>query len=165
MKHFENFKKIAKKAGFALIFFFAAYGAASFLNDYIIQYERIAGTSMEPFLIEDERVVISKIPFWFHEPERFDVIAFSRKHEFYVKRVIGLPGEEVSIQDGSIYIDGQILPENYGKEKMTEDMEAVVLQENEYFVLGDNRNYSLDSRSEEIGTVDKKQIMGKVLFK
>lgn len=165
MKPFGNFKKIAKKAGFVLIFFFAVYGAASFLNDYIIQYERIDGTSMEPLLVEDERVLISKIPFWFHGPERFDVIAFSWKHEFYVKRVIGLPGEAVSIKDGNIYIDGQVLPENYGKDKMAEDMEEVVLEENEYFVLGDNRNYSLDSRNEEMGTVDKKQVMGKVLFK
>lgn len=161
----RQIRKIGKKAGFLVFLFFFTYGAASFLNDYIIQYEEIQGTSMEPFLADGERVFISPVPFWFHGAERFSVIAFEHGSQLYVKRVIGLPGETVSIKDGNIYINGQVLLENYGKEEIETDMEEAVLEEGEYFVLGDNRNYSADSRKEEIGLVQRKQIKGKVLFK
>lgn len=161
----QRFKKAAKTAALIVFFFFAVYGAASFLNDYVIQYETIDGASMEPSLIEGERVLISPIPLWFHEPERFDIVAFSKGNELYVKRIIGLPGERISIESGNIYINGQRLPENYGKEKILEDMPAAALGKEEYFVLGDNRNYSKDSRDNELGAVKRKQIKGKVLFK
>lgn len=161
----QQLRKGLKRVGLVLFFFFFAYGVASFLNDYVIQYEEIQGSSMEPLLADGEQVFISPLPFWLETPQRFDVIAFERARELYVKRVIALPGETVSIKNGNIYIDGQVLPENYGKDEIAEDMEPVELGEGEYFVLGDNRNYSTDSRAENIGMVKKEQVKGKVLFR
>lgn len=158
-------KHALKKAGWIVLFFFFAYGVASFLNDYVIQYEEVRGTSMEPCLEDKEHVFISLVPYWFQEPERFDVIAFSWNGELYVKRILALPGETIAAREGKIFIDGQLLLEDYGKEEIRKDFEAEVLKEDEYFVLGDNRNYSTDSRQKELGPVKKSQITGKVLFK
>lgn len=160
----EIMKRFFKKAGLLLAAFFFLYGVASFLNDYLLQVEKIQGVSMEPLLNDGERVFVSDIPFWFSKPKRFDVIAFEKDRYLYVKRIVGLPGETIAIRDGSIYIDGQAVPENFGKDKMAGEIEEITLGE-EYYVLGDNRNFSTDSRSEQIGTVKKEQIKGKVLFK
>ena len=154
-----------KKICIFIILFFCVYGVASFFNDYIAQYEEIQGKSMEPAFQDGDHTLISQLPFFFSEPQRFDIIAFSWEHELYVKRIIGLPGEIVAIKDGNIYINGQILPENYGKEEMNDTLEPMHLKENEYFVLGDNRNFSEDSRSKDMGAITKEQIKGKVLFK
>lgn len=161
----QQLRKGLKRVGFVLFFFFFAYGVASFLNDYIVQYEEIQGSSMEPLLADGEHVFISPLPFWLETPQRFDVIAFERARQLYVKRVIALPGETVSIKNGNIYLNGQVLTENYGKDEIAEDMEPVELGEGEYFVLGDNRNYSTDSRAENIGMVKQEQVKGKVLFR
>ncbi|MFW5632909.1 MAG: signal peptidase I [Acetivibrio ethanolgignens] len=158
-------KNYLKKASLILAVFFFIYGVASFLNDYLLQAEKIQGTSMEPLLTDGEMVFVSDIPFWFSKPKRFDVIAFKKENTLYVKRIVGLPGEKIAVKNGNIYIDGQVVPENFGKETISEDMEEMVLRKEEYFVLGDNRNFSIDSRSREIGAVKKEQIRGKVLFK
>jgi signal peptidase I len=157
-------KKFLKIVGSLFVFFFFVYGAASFLNDYIIRYEKIEGSSMKPALVDGQHVLISPIPFWIKEPSRFEIIAFSSGGTFYVKRIIGLPKERVAIRDGKIYINGEVLLENYGKEEIEAAMEEITLEEDEYFVLGDNRNFSIDSRSAEIGAVHREQIIGKVLF-
>ncbi|MEG0961784.1 MAG: signal peptidase I, partial [Lachnospiraceae bacterium] len=84
---------------------------------------------------------------------------------YYIKRVIGLPGEKVQIaENGSIYINGSILEESYGKETMINPgtaLEEITLGEKEYFVLGDNRNNSKDSRDPSVGVIHKKDIIGK----
>ncbi len=147
-----------------LVSFFFAYGVASFSHDFLLSYEQIDGTSMEPELFDAEHVFITPVIYWFQNPSRFDIIAFEKDKNFYVKRIIGLPKEKVSINNNHIYIDDMLLPENYGKEDTLEDMEEISLSEDEYFVLGDNRVYSMDSRSEQIGVVKKEQIKGKVLF-
>lgn len=161
----KQMKNMLKKAGLVLAAFFFIYGVASFLNDYLLQAEKIQGASMEPLLTDGEMVFVSDIPFWLSKPKRFHVIAFEKENNLYVKRIVGLPGERVAIKNGNIYIDGKVVPENFGKEPISQDMEEMVLKNDEYFVLGDNRNFSTDSRSREIGVVKTKQIKGKVLFK
>ncbi|MDF2512017.1 MAG: hypothetical protein K0S04_1883, partial [Herbinix sp.] len=113
-----------------------------------------------------------KVSYHFDALDRFDIIVFypygRENEEYYVKRVIGLPGETVQIIGSKIYVNGQELEENYGKEPMDDPGRAeqlVTLGDDEYFVLGDNRNISKDSRSDEVGNVAKENIGGKVVLR
>lgn len=127
----------------------------------------VMSSSMEPTLEIGQRLIISKIAYFFHEPERGDIIVFDPPHTQqgdFVKRIIGLPGESVEIKEGTVYIhkeDGSILPldEPYIKEPSTRPFNGATIPENEYFVLGDNRNNSSDSRTG--WTVPRQNIVGK----
>jgi len=122
--------------------------------------------SMEPGLEEGQRLLTIKVVYYFHEPERGDVIIFrspNNPRENYIKRIIGLPGESVEIKQGTVYIhrNGDVLPleEPYIKESPVNTFEGKIIPEGEYFVLGDNRNNSSDSRSG--WTVKREDIIGK----
>lgn len=135
---------------------------------YVGQRTEVDGESMTPTLQDHDNLIVDKISYRFRDPERFDIIVFPYKYEedtFYIKRVIGLPGESVRIDwDGNIFINGQILSENYGKEVMKNPGRAeteIILGENEYFVLGDNRNDSKDSRNEQVANIKKEEIIGR----
>ena len=114
---------------------------------YVGQRTKVSGSSMEPTLSDGDNLIVDKISYRFSEPERFDIIVFPFRYAektYYIKRIIGLPGETVYIDDsGNIYIDGELLAESYGKEPITDPgraYEPITLGENEYFVMGDNRN-------------------------
>lgn len=142
---------------------------------YLIQPFYVKGASMEPSFYDKEYLIIDEISLRFKEPERGEIIVFKypvNPNEYFIKRVIGLPGERVQIQDGSVYIynqnnpEGLRLEENYLPENdKTYGLNEtdIILSSNEYYVLGDNRNFSKDSRS--FGAVDKKMIIGRVLFR
>lgn len=123
---------------------------------------------MEPTLHHGDNLIVDKISYRFGDPQRFDIIVFPFRYEektYYIKRVIGLPGETVYIdEDGFIYIDGSLLKESYGKEVITDPgraYEAITLGEDEYFVMGDNRNNSSDSRDPVVGNIHRDEIIGK----
>lgn len=137
---------------------------------YVGQRTEVSGESMEPTLSDGDNLIVDKISYRFKEPERFDIIVFPfqyQKDTYYIKRIIGLPGETVQIdEEGNIYINGEILEESYGREVIDADKigiaeEPIILGEDEYFVLGDNRNHSSDSRVREVGNIKKDQIVGK----
>lgn len=161
------FKKAFSNLWGLLLVIFLAYGISSFITNYCIWYTQVDGISMEPALEDGDRLVIDKLSYHFHEPERFDIVVFPQALDvYYVKRIIGLPGETVQIINGKIYIDDMILVENYGNEPMEEESsmnEPVTLGENQYFVLGDNRNYSIDSRDPSVGLVSGNYVVGKVI--
>lgn len=128
----------------------------------------VVGPSMETTLYNEDNLIVQKWTYHFGDPERFDIVVFPFKHgerTYYIKRVIGLPGETVQIDsDGIIYIDGEVLEENYGKEVIANPglaAEPIHLGSNEYFVLGDNRNDSADSRDPSVGNVYRDDIIGK----
>lgn len=138
---------------------------------FVVQHVKVSGTSMHPTLLDGEHLLIEKISYKLSEINRFDIVVFkpfnNDTSEFYVKRVIGLPGETVYIEDNVIYIDGEPLDENYGGNEVTEpkDMEqSILLGEDEYFVLGDNRGVSKDSRDSSVGAIDKDSIIGKAWY-
>lgn len=121
-------------------------------------------SSMENSLHEGQRVLVSKITYRFHEPERGDVIIFrTSNNQRFIKRIIALPGESVEIRGGTVYIhqNGTVFPldEPYIKEQPNNDFQRDIIPENEYFVLGDNRNNSNDSRKG--WTVKREDIIGK----
>ena len=116
----------------------------------------------------DAQLLVDKLSYRFQNPKRFDIIVFPYQYEentYYIKRIIGLPGETVQVVDGYVYINGSRLESDiYGNELMDDPMAAsqpITLGEDEYFVLGDNRNHSQDSRDPSVGEVKKDTIMGK----
>lgn len=138
---------------------------------FVVQHVRVEGTSMTPTLVDDQHLLIEKISYRFKDIERFDIVVFrpyyNEKNIFYVKRVIGLPGETVQIKDNTIFIDGKPLKENYSEDYYTDGkmaMSEMKLGDNDYFVLGDNRDVSKDSREKEIGLLNRKSIIGKAWF-
>jgi len=139
---------------------------------YVCKKAEVEGESMETTLYDGQQLMMDKLTYRFNDPERFDIIVFPYQHgkrTLYVKRIIGLPGEKIRIDDeGTIYIDGEVLDEHYGREVIEDPGLAVAeitLSEDEYFVLGDNRNYSVDSRFVEVGAVKKADILGRVVFR
>lgn len=129
------------------------------------------GQSMEPTLKSGDGVLTNRIIYRLTEPKRGDIVVFkpngNEKSHYYLKRVIGLPGETVRITDGFIYIDGELLEEKIMLDKIAyagTAEEDVVLGKDEYFVLGDNRNASEDSRNAEIGNIRKQDIAAKAWF-
>ncbi len=142
------------------------------LRRFVIEKFEISERSMETTLFDKDIVLAEKVSGFFSDYERFDVIIFTKSQgtgsKTYVKRVIGLPGEKVLIADSKIYINGEVISEDYGSGKMGSAGIASVtreLGENEYFVLGDNREISIDSRSSVVGTVKKNEIEGKVIIR
>ena len=152
------------------LFVLAVLLAALILSRFVLERVRVRNHSMEHTLEENDIVLIDKISYRFREPERFDIIVFPYEDDvYYIKRVIGLPGETVQIlPDGTIIIDGKKLVESYGKEIITETGTAAeprTLGEDEFFVLGDNRNDSRDSRWPDVGNIHKSKIIGKAVLR
>jgi len=139
---------------------------------YVAQRTIVEGSSMETTLTNHDNLVVDKLTYRFKNPKRFDIIVFPYQHGkkvYYIKRIIGLPGETVKIDaTGNIYINDKELEESYGMEVMKDPgiaANGVTLGKNEYFVLGDNRNDSTDSRSDKVGVVKKEDIIGKAVFR
>ena len=131
----------------------------------------VIGMSMEPTLYNSQEILIDRFSYFIVGPQRGDVVVFlpngNENSHYYVKRVIGIPGDTISIQDGQVMIDG--LP--YEEDGIYDKMEsggiaetAITLGEDEYFVLGDNRNSSEDSRSSNVGIVMRDYIIGRAWF-
>ena len=144
----------------AIVIFFSLH---TILPNYVV-----VSSSMEPSLQAGQHLLINRAVYHFHEPERGDIIAFypngNRKAVPFIKRIIGLPGESVEIKQGKVYIhkeNGSVLPldEPYIKESPNHDFKGNTIPKNEYFVLGDNRNNSNDSRNGWM--VKRRDIIGK----
>ena len=171
-------KKIFSIIGELMIYAMIIVSCAFLIPNYVVAKTVVSGESMENTLKDKDVLLVEKVSYRLDDPERFDMIVFYHfwdnnnpdkkdkdAYEFYVKRVIGLPGETVQIKDGTIYINGEVLEEHYGKDVIAEEgraSEEITLGEDEYFVLGDNREVSIDSRSEEVGNVKKDWILGQV---
>lgn len=153
-----------------LLYVAVVFGMTFLLLHFVGQRTVVMGSSMEPTLYDGDNLIVDKISYRFREPERYDVIVFPYEDgTYYIKRIIGLPGEQVRIdENGSIYINEERISESYGKEVIEDPGcagETVTLGENEYFVLGDNRNNSMDSRDERVGLIQRERIMGKAFLR
>lgn len=164
----NKYKKWIIKAIIWIVEIAAVIGLAYVIIHFTLERTRMLGSSMETTLKEDDKIIVNKFSYWKWDPKRFDVIVFKQsgnEHSYYnIKRVIGLPGETVQIKDGYVYINGELLIEKVQVEKIHIPgfaEEPVVLDEDEYFVLGDNRNNSEDSRFSNIGNVVRSDIIGK----
>jgi len=164
----RKLKPFWKDAIELVIYFLIVLGISVFIVLFVGQRTIVEGTSMNPTLNDKDNLIVDKITYRFNDPQRFDVIVFPyqhKKHTYYIKRIIGLPGETVLIdRDGNIYINDQILNEDYGNEVILDPgraEEKIVLGEDEYFVLGDNRNNSSDSRDYMVGNIKRKDFIGR----
>ncbi len=164
-------KSIWKEMISWILYLLLLFGAVYVIVHYVGERTQVRGDSMYPSLADGDNLIVDKISYRFSDPKRYDIVVFPFQYQegtFYIKRVIGLPGETVQIQDGNIYINGKSLKESYGYEPIRNPglaSEAVTLGQNEYFVLGDNRNNSADSREPSVGCVSRDSIIGKAVFR
>ena len=136
---------------------------------YVGQRTVVAGDSMLNTLHDKDNLIIDKVSYRFREPERYEIIVFPYRHAeetYYIKRIIGLPGETVQIKDGYVYINDKKLEETFGREVIRADRygqaaEPITLGQDEYFVLGDNRNESADSRETSVGILKREDFIGR----
>lgn len=146
-----------------------------FVLTYVGQRTEVDGESMSDTLHTEDSLWIDKLSYRFHDPERYDIVVFPYDEEeetFYIKRIIGLPGETVYIdEEGVVYINDEVLESDvYGKEaidpaKRGVASEPVTLGVDEYFVMGDNRNNSRDSRISDVGNIHRDEFIGKAVFR
>jgi len=141
------------------------------LNTFVGQRTHVKGQSMEPTLHNNDNLIVDKISYRFRDPKRYDIIVFPFSEEtntYYIKRIIGLPGETFQIIDGEVYINGERLGETYGNEPMINPGIAatpIQLGEGEYFLLGDNRNHSSDSRDPQVGVRHRDELLGRAFLR
>lgn len=144
--------------------------AAILLNKFVIQKVQVDGVSMRPSLENEEQLILEKVSYYFTDPDRYDIVVFNppgyTKKTLYIKRIIGVPGDTVQVKDGCVYINDELLDESYGLEEMYDAglaSDSIVVGEDQYFVLGDNRNNSEDSR--DLGLISKDRIVGKAVLR
>ena len=145
-----------------LLYILIIIGLTYVIITFVGQRTRVSGSSMETTLSDGDNLIVDKLTYRFREPKRYDIIVFPYQYEentYYIKRIIGLPGETVQVIDGYVYIDGNLLDSDiYGAEAMNSPgiaAEPITLGDDEYFVLGDNRNHSSDSR--ELLSMNKRE--------
>ena len=171
-----NEKKLEKKLINIIcssLYFFLVMFLTLLLIKYVGQRTEVIGSSMAPTLTDGDNLVVDKLTYKFREPRRGDIIVFpyrDRSNVFYIKRIIALPGETIYINEKSdVYINGELYQEDYLMEAYMEDPGVAgvpfTLKEGEYFVMGDNRNNSTDSRKLSIGTVKREEITGRAFMR
>ncbi|MCI6858424.1 MAG: signal peptidase I [Eubacterium sp.] len=173
MRRRKERRKKAVRDFFGLIAYFLFLCALVYLVlTYVGQRTVVNGDSMDPTLADGQNLIMDKFSYHFSDPKRFDIVIFpgpleAGEHPYYIKRVIGLPGETVQIKEGKVYINGEELKEDvYGITDYIDEPgiaeEPLTLSDDEYFCLGDNRIVSFDSRYEEVGPVKRQEFVGRV---
>lgn len=140
------------------------------VNNFLLINARVPSESMEKTIMTGDRFFGNRLAYLFDDPERFDIVVFKYpddESQLFVKRVIGLPGETIEIKDGKVYINGSETPldDSFTPETPTGDYGPYVVPEGSYFMLGDNRNHSGDSRFWKQPYVEKEKIVGKAIFR
>lgn len=168
----SKLKSIMKEILSTSIYLLLVLCAAYLIVTYVGQRTQVSGGSMESTLSNEDHLLVDKISYRFHAPERFDIIVFPFQYDketYYIKRIIGMPGETVRIdEDGNIYIDEELLEEDYGREVIENPgraVEPITLGDDEYFVMGDNRNNSSDSRDPSVGNIHRNDIIGRAFIR
>lgn len=133
------------------------------IRAYVFEIVRVEGPSMEPTLQSGQMLLVTKFDYMFASPARGDVIVckYPNRMGTFVKRVAGLPGDTVMIKDGRTYVNDAIVDESYVSYPASEDYGPVLIGDGQYFVMGDNRAISHDSRADDVGTLRADYIVGR----
>lgn len=138
---------------------------------YVVSLQQVIGPSMNPNYYEGDVLILNKLKYKISSPKRFEIVAIENNNtKYFIKRIIGLPGETIEYKNNILYINGEVIEENFKKDGETSDFSLdslgyTVIPEDKYFVVGDNRSNSLDSRSKTVGLIDEKDLIGKVSFR
>ena len=140
------------------------------MNNVVLINAKIPSESMEKTIMTNDRIFGFRLAYQFQDPKRYDIVIFKYPddpQELFIKRIIGLPGETVEIREGKVYIEDSEKPldDSFCTEQKFGDFGPYTVPEDSYFMLGDNRNYSKDSRFWEIKYVNEDQIVGKALIR
>ena len=171
----EKEKKKRSPLSYAIevvIYIVAIIACVFWVPEYVVQRTVVNGESMENTLHSGESLLVEKVSYHFTDPSRYDIIVFYPQgrdvDEYYVKRIYGLPGETVQIKNNDIYINGEVVADDYAKNAMDDAgiaEEPITLADDEYFVLGDNRKVGLDSRDPDLGPIKAENIAGHVCLR
>lgn len=135
---------------------------------FLFEIVQVEGDSMVPTLQDKDRLIATKIEYYFNDPDYGDIIIFkypSNPKINYIKRIIAKEGDTVEIKGNKLYLNNKEIMESYINDKTLERFSKIKVPENSYFVLGDNRNNSKDSRSPEVGFLKKEDIQGKAVLR
>ena len=163
-------KKVLKEILSTSLYLLFVLCAIYLVIHFVGQRTQVQGHSMEPTLSTEDNLIVDKLSYRFHDPERFDIIVFpflEEEETFYIKRIIGLPGETVAMREGKVYINDSEKPldDSFCPEDPLGDFGPYTVPEDSYFMLGDNRNYSKDSRFWNNKYVSEDLIVGKALIR
>ena len=173
-------QRLVKAAGYVCLYSFIFFFASYIMPCYVCGKVTVDGNSMQNTLHDGDHLINEKLSYHFEKPKRFDIVIVTpfttaaeagQEDDYWVKRIIGLPGETIQIKGGKVYIDEELLEDDiYGNGDITYQgitKQGYTIPEGEYFLMGDNRigKRSYDSRYKEVGTFSKDQIVGKVVFR
>ena len=161
-------RKVVKEIFSYVVIFAAAVVIAFCVNKFVIINAHVPTSSMDPTISINDKLIGNRLAYLFKNPERGDIIIFKfpdDESQIFIKRVIGLPGETIQIVEGELFIDGELIEEDYIKDSMRGNYGPYEVPDNSYFVLGDNRNVSEDSRFWKNTYVRKNKILAKAWFR
>ena len=173
MKELEKSKKKKPRVWLSLlIYVVVVVSLVLVINRFVLQKVEVDGPSMQQTLYSNDQLFVEKISYQLHEPRIYDIIVFRPYKEnpdtYYIKRIIGIPGDYIQIKEGKVFRNSEPLEDPQGEEYLYDGgiaEDGILLQDDEYFVLGDNRYKSVDSRSSSVGLVKRNAIIGRAFFR
>lgn len=163
----EEKKSVGEEAKDWIVSIAAAIAVALLIRTFIVELYVVDGPSMRPTLQHEERLVVNKFIYYFRDPQKGEVVIFRYPRDpsrDFIKRVIATAGDTIEIKDGRVYVNDQLLREDYILEKTRTEYPKVTIPEGTIFVMGDNRNNSEDSRFPDVGFVPLKLVKGEAVL-